>query len=346
MYFETRIIKSVYMKTKLLLLAVMLTSFAFAQTITTYNNATSANYVVVTSSSALNQSTTGTGLTWNFNTFTAAGTSSDAHTAPTAGELTTYPGTTTVQTTTSGATSTKVFSKDIVGEISFTGATNSDADINYNTDNALIGTFPLNYGYNFSDSTAGEIFNASVGTIPFSGGTITSQVDAYGTLNINDVGAGAYSGNVTRLKISQEINFVISGLFPGSATQTTYNYYDNSNGNLVFRYTLLNFVVTGFADETSELMEVLASVTLNNLNNSIVSQTIEVVPNPVNNVLHLTLNNVNLIKSVAISDINGRVVLQTNAFNNNLDVSQLSKGFYIVTVETENSILSKKFIKN
>ena len=211
------------MRATLLLLSFLVITFSFSQTVDSYNNATSASYILVESTPAIDQSATGMGLTWNYTTFAATGVSSDVHDVPTASDLTTYPGTTTVQTTTSGTTVTKILSKDIAGEISFTGANSTDFDFNYSIDNAIIGTFPLAYGYLNTDPTAGNLSYTGIGA-PFTG-TITTEVDAYGTLNINDVGAGAYTGDVTRLKIIQDVSFTALTFFPGTATQTTYNYY-------------------------------------------------------------------------------------------------------------------------
>ncbi|MDV7185788.1 T9SS type A sorting domain-containing protein [Lutibacter sp. TH_r2] len=331
------------MKTKLLFITLLASLFGFSQTISTYNNALSANYTVVTSTPAIDQSTAGTGLTWNFNTFTSAGTSSDVHTAPTSTELVDYPGTTTVQTTTSGSTTTKLFSKDIANEISLTGAETTDADFNYNTDNALIGTFPLSYAYNNTDPISGTLTYSGT-TVSFTG-TINTAVDATGTLNMNDVGSGAYGANVTRLKIIQNISFTAI-IFPGTATQTTYNYYDNSTGNLVFRNTSINLSVPGAGiSENTEVMEVLSNVVLGTSEYSLVKNTLNIFPNPVSDILNIKLSNSENIKALTISDLNGRVVYKTNELNSELNVNSLSKGMYFVSIETNKGVLTEEFIK-
>jgi uncharacterized delta-60 repeat protein len=68
-----------------------------------------------------------------------------------------------------------------------------------------------------------------------------------------------------------------------------------------------------------------------------------IYPNPVQNVLHLQSNNFTSIKSVKIYDLQGKVVLQDT--NDTINVSNLSKGVYIVKITTEEGEVTKKFIK-
>ena len=334
------------MKRTLLSFCLIFSLSCFSQTVTNYNNAISADYIIVESTSAIDQSTTGTGLTWDFTTLTATGVSSDVHATPTASEATTYPGTNTVQTTTSGTAITKVFSKEISNEVSFTGAETTDSDFNYITDNALLGTFPLNYGYTNSDATAGNLTYPGLGTIPFTG-SIDAEIDAYGTLNLNDVGLGAYSGTVTRLKITQNINFtvVIVFPFPGTATQTTYNYYENSTGNLVFRNTTLDINVPGLLSDSNTILEVLSTVTLSNKDNLIAENLLQIFPNPVDDILNIGLKKSTNIKSLTVIDVTGRTIIYSETNNVSLNVTNLPKGLYLLSIKTENGALTKKFIK-
>ncbi|MCU4190037.1 T9SS type A sorting domain-containing protein [Flavobacterium sp. HXWNR29] len=69
-----------------------------------------------------------------------------------------------------------------------------------------------------------------------------------------------------------------------------------------------------------------------------------VYPNPVNDVLNLQINNVASIKNVKIFDLQGKLLLQST--NETINVSELSKGIYIIKVSTENGETTKKFIKN
>ncbi len=68
-----------------------------------------------------------------------------------------------------------------------------------------------------------------------------------------------------------------------------------------------------------------------------------IYPNPAQDVLHLQANNFTSIKAVKIYDLQGKVVLQDT--NDTINVSNLSKGLYIVKISTEEGEVTKKFMK-
>jgi uncharacterized delta-60 repeat protein len=68
-----------------------------------------------------------------------------------------------------------------------------------------------------------------------------------------------------------------------------------------------------------------------------------IYPNPAQNVLHLQSNNFTSIKAVKIYDLQGKVVLEDT--NDTINVSNLSKGLYIVKISTEEGEVTKKFMK-
>jgi len=71
----------------------------------------------------------------------------------------------------------------------------------------------------------------------------------------------------------------------------------------------------------------------------------QVYPNPTTGLIFIsTIEN---ISGVAVYNLIGKKVLQaTNMVNNSIDVSSLSKGMYILKIAGENSIATKKIIKN
>lgn len=347
------------MKTKLLFLFLSISIICYSQSpINSFTSAAFSEYAVVTST--INQTTTGAGLIWNFTSLTITGsTNNDSMTSPTTGELAIYPGTTdvfTISTTPSTATS-KIFIKDIANEISITGLTQTDIILNYNTDNALIGTFPLSFGYTNSDAVSGTYEYPSspvaITNRTFTG-TIDTTVDAYGTLNMNDVGAGTTSSNVTRLKTIQ--NLTISGLvlgfvnISGTATITTYNYY-KSDGDLVFRTIDTNINVppippffAGINDTTSSIESLIDSV-LDIDEQNLITNDINISPNPVENEFKInTLNNLE-IHSIQVFDIQGREVLSQSGNSSSIAVDKLNTGVYYASIITENGKTTQKFIK-
>ncbi|MFD1552061.1 hypothetical protein DNU06_00825 [Putridiphycobacter roseus] len=74
------------------------------------------------------------------------------------------------------------------------------------------------------------------------------------------------------------------------------------------------------------------------------SPTIQLYPNPVQNLLNIQLPEEN-IKQVAIYSISGQLVKPVSIMNNKIDVSVLKAGIYILTIETENRLYTNRFIK-
>jgi hypothetical protein len=332
------------MNIKLSLLFYVITLLGYSQTpIPNYESAPLSNYAIINNGIVIDQSPSGANVVWDFLNLasTIGNTTTDTYASPSPGETNTYPGTTSVITTTDNASGqNKYFTKNSSMTISITGATRPDLILNYSSDNALLGTFPMSYETSTTDAVAGNFsFTTYNGTFT---GTIDTQVDAYGTLNIPDLGNGVYNGSVTRLKSVQNLNLSL-GFISGTAVLTFYNYYDASNGNLVFR---TNTVVMGSPiNDTSTVMESLLSVTLGVNNSELSGNQLKIYPNPVTDVLNISTNSSIVMRSVKIRDISGREVIKVEGNNTSLSVSHLQSGLYIATITTQKGTAIKKFIK-
>lgn len=330
------------MKTKLLLFLTSFSLLGFGQTpISNYDSAPLSMYAIVTSGTAIDQSASGADLTWTFNNFTQTGNSSDTQASPTAQELIDYPGTTSVATTTRDASVAKVFLKNIANTISRTGVDGEGLILSYITDNALIGTFPLSYGYSNTDNVSGTFsYNGTIsGTFT---GTSISEIDAYGTLIMNDLGSGAFNGSVTRLKTIQNI-VLYAGFITGTADQISFYYYNAATGDLVFRTNTVTINAPG-TNSTDTIMESLLSSALG-VNHNIFNNDLQLFPNPVTTRLNLNLDNDMDVKSITVLDINGRQVLHSEVNLSSLNVSTLKSGVYFVSIHTNRGVVNKKIIK-
>ncbi|WP_370001278.1 T9SS type A sorting domain-containing protein [Winogradskyella sp.] len=331
------------MKIKLLFTFFALSMLAYSQApINNYFSEPMSEYAIVTGT--IDHSPTGASVIWNFTALTASGTNTDTYAAPTAGELTDYPGTTEVLTITDNAMNeNQFFYKVETLTLSLTGASNAEFTLNYNDDNALVGTYPLTYGSPATvDNIAGQIM--AQGQSPDYTGTIDTEVDAYGTLTFDVAGQGNYSGSVTRIRTEQNVSFTIAGFFPGTATIVSYNYYKDADGALVFRTSDGSVEVPGLAiNETFSTSEALITNTLSVMDNEQVLSTVRLYPNPVEDILNIELGNDILIESVNIIDLNGRVVLTST--KNSINTGQLQSGFYAIRIDTEVGSVTKKFIK-
>lgn len=67
-------------------------------------------------------------------------------------------------------------------------------------------------------------------------------------------------------------------------------------------------------------------------------------PNPVSEVLYLQNKNNIVIKSIKIIDLQGKIILENT--EESINVSTISNGIYIIKVDTEAGVFTKRFIKN
>lgn len=73
---------------------------------------------------------------------------------------------------------------------------------------------------------------------------------------------------------------------------------------------------------------------------------IKIYPNPTQNVLNFSTTDNTSINNVSILDISGKVVINSNNFNNNsVDISKLQSGVYFVKFSSDEKSIVKKFIK-
>ncbi|KAB8151325.1 T9SS type A sorting domain-containing protein [Kordia sp. TARA_039_SRF] len=336
------------MKTKLLVLALFFSFAGFSQTIPIYTSFPGTNFTIVTPAAPLDQSPTGANVFWTFDNLTSAGTNIDTYAAPDATQLSTYPGTTEVQTiTTQGmppTTSTFFLKTDAVGTF-ITGASQGDIELNYNTTNAFLGQFPLVFGESNSGAVAGTFtYQGTSGTFT---GTLSTTVDAHGTLTLPNPLGSDYLGDVTRLRIDQSLSFSIPPIFNniGTLTQTTYYYYDDNAINIAFRYNNA-VIVSGFLgiNETTETHERNTGLTLSR--NTVAASQFEIYPNPATNFITVNTAEGQTIAKVSIVDMQGRNVFTSSNVSSRISVANLQQGMYFLTLEMASGASStKKFIK-
>lgn len=338
------------MKTKLLLVVPFFSFLCAAQSpIDSYYPLNGSEFVVLSSTSEIDQTPTGANTTWNFTTLLQIGTSVDNNLLPTAEEITIFPSTTTNTVTTSiigdAISIANIYSKENSGQVSITGLINPQIELNFAANNALIGTFPLNYGYSNVDDLEGTFtsgaFNGGVA------GTITNSVDAYGTLNLDIDGGGITTYQVTRLKSVQ--NVVLSfGIFGdiGTIDQTLYYYYINGGSSSpIFRAsrTVVNVPLQGINNETYDQME-RYNLPLGIAENAKIA-SLNLFPNPTQDQLHIDSKD-SEIKEITISDMSGRIVFHQNGNAETLSLGNLQNGIYNATIVTASGSKTEKVIKN
>ena len=333
------------MKTKLLFVCLLTTFLTQAQTpINTFYIDDSDGFAVVSSNTPIDQSASGANLVWNFNQLVSIGDSNYYNSVPTTTELTTFPNTNKVinrnAVTDFVPSTSQFFTKDVANVVSITGLLSTGLELNFSTNNATLGAFPMNYGFSNTDTVAGN-YNYTTYSGTFTGNIVTT-VDAYG-LFTNNI-AGGNNNPVSRLKtvITISLNY---GFFTniGTITQTTYSYY--STTNMLFRSTTTAALVPlASIDQTDTTLEVyLASLGLES--SELETNSIQIVTNPVKNNLELQTNKSTNIEAITIIDANGRIVLTRETTEKSMDLRDLQKGIYFAKVVTNKGVFTKKIIK-
>lgn len=73
---------------------------------------------------------------------------------------------------------------------------------------------------------------------------------------------------------------------------------------------------------------------------------ISLFPNPTTGIIHIDTPNNAEVKNMQLVDVNGRVIKTINGFVSQLDITSLSNGVYMLTIETATAKETKKIIKN
>lgn len=75
-------------------------------------------------------------------------------------------------------------------------------------------------------------------------------------------------------------------------------------------------------------------------------KSIFIYPNPAASVLNFEIKNNIVISAVSINDISGKEIYKnSNLISNSIDISNLASGVYFVTFKSDDSLVTKKFIK-
>jgi len=117
------------------------------------------------------------------------------------------------------------------------------------------------------------------------------------------------------------------------------------------QYLILNVAMGGFAGNvdpnfTQSPMVIDYVRVYQNNNLSVDVNTLDefkIYPNPVDNIISIGFNKT--IDKVEVYSLIGHLVFEDKPTNNQIDVSNLSKGVYFLKIKSENNYITKKFVK-
>jgi hypothetical protein len=75
----------------------------------------------------------------------------------------------------------------------------------------------------------------------------------------------------------------------------------------------------------------------------IVNADIRIYPNPANNVLFIKGLTQNAV--VTITDLNGKIAINTRILNDQIDISNITKGLYFIKIVDKSGVITRKFLK-
>jgi len=81
------------------------------------------------------------------------------------------------------------------------------------------------------------------------------------------------------------------------------------------------------------------------INKNRIVEKLNVFPNPASSLISFNISNDKEVLNTVISDISGKVVYRSTVYNQ-IDVSTLKTGIYFVTINTETSLFTGRFLKN
>lgn len=160
--------------------------------------------------------------------------------------------------------------------------------------------------------------------------------------------SGGSSGLGSFTTVCTTVNPSLLGGFVYPKAWTQYSYTVSglagpTSVKFAFRYFVTNGGPSGANSDIIGIDTFSVDRTLSS--DSFFKNNFSVYPNPVTNVLNISMKNEMIINNLSITDLNGRVVSSSDS-NTSIDVSNLSPGVYFISVETYEGKGTSKFVKN
>jgi hypothetical protein len=196
--------------------------------------------------------------------------------------------------------------------------------------------FPSTFGDTFIDDFASN-FTQNGNSVSRTG-TVDVTFDGYGTLILPDITIS----NTIRIRTVKETIDVSSG---GTTiyTDTLYHWYSPNLSDYVLYYYVS--VYQGSTASFAHLMhsDDIASIGSENKDNA---GDVNLYPNPAKNLLNIALPTPNTNYSIKIFTSEGQLVksVDIKAELSSIDISDFSKGFYLMKIIGPENVLTKKFM--
>lgn len=230
----------------------------------------------------------------------------------------------------------------------FTEPTLGDVIATFDSDLLTQLTYPFAYGNSVDDTYAGTIYYTTFGpTSAALAGNSHASIDGEGTLVLP---ASVSIANVLRLKSIDTAIFNEATIFNSDiqVVREQYEYYDLANQNLpIFIHSHIVVTQVGATQPLTNSSIILSKYTTDNVMGINENQAIEVsiYPSPATDVINIKGANLNNT-SITIYDQSGKAVKSISDFaGDQISVSDLVSGIYMIAVEMDGNRSVSKFIK-
>ncbi len=208
-------------------------------------------------------------------------------------------------------------------------------------------------GVNVTNSTTGLVgLKYNTATKLFQGMANLTVSGTPGFYNITGISAVTYPANTwvkvgfTYDKVNGVITYTIDGVTTtlAIAGATVTKNLDGSQFNVLSNYNTGNTATTTSAVD-NYVADAVNAATLGVVTVGQIEKTanVTVYPNPTAD--YINIKSTSRVISVNVIDVSGKSVASKKSADNQIDVRNLTKGTYIINVETENGTETKKFIK-
>lgn len=235
------------------------------------------------------------------------------------------------------------YSKATSTQFELVGFENANTVVNF-TNSAIAAVWPISYGYSNTDSFAGPatINGTLTGTAV---GTLTTLGSGTGTLIIP---GGASFTNILQVKTNQTLNISLAGGFiTANSVIKGYDYYHSTQKFPLLSVSYNN--TSGSAPSTSATIRV-NNVVLTGINDLNFDASFSIFPNPAKNQVNVKLHNAtNASCNIEIVNSIGVPVQSINLgsdteISNNISISNLAAGIYIVKTTLGDKVSARKLI--
>lgn len=143
------------------------------------------------------------------------------------------------------------------------------------------------------------------------------------------------NSDLVTLSIKNGKNDTITSFISTGTPNLTCILVDDKNAPFLSNWSIDNN--NSFANNSTDCRQNVLSV------DDVILKNLKVYPNPVRNILTIKLSNQVEYKKATITNLTGKVVLKSN--EKSINVNQLSKGMYLLKIDTNKGTIIKKIVK-